>query len=881
MSEHRRKQPPSRGRRASQPPAAGRRVAPPSGATTSSYGAPAAGPAGGRAEARRAQRGSRRAATASESAAGEASRAGRGRRSEDPPKKRFIDYPRSTKEGARRWLPSWRQIAALCVTGLGLLVGLTGVALALVEPPNENDAAKAQNNVYYWSDSTVMARDGQTNRQNVDISNIPSSMQDAVIAAENATFREDSGVDPRGIARAVVNMARGQDTQGGSTITQQFVKNNYLSQDQTVTRKAKELFISIKVGSTMKKEKIMQGYLNTSYYGRGAYGIQAAAQAYYGKDAKELKPDESALLTTVLKGADLYDPAGGEGPNSSPQQNRARAEKRWAWVLDRQAELGLMEQSERDKYRKFPEPIERRDQNSKTGQVGYLMAVAKAEVLRKTSIERKQLDRGGYQIHTTFDRKKVEQMEKSVNKVREANLKPDEREVDNFVQFGAASVEPGTGKIVALYGGEGFDKGHYTNNANTFGVPVGSVWKPFVLAAAMEHGTHKSSGQGISPDSKYDGDNKIAIKNQDGSEFLDDKDEVFRQVNMNDKDWGPITLRKAMEVSANTPFVQLGMDVGMEKVRDTAREVGIKEESMDGNLNPSFALGTSTPSAIRMADAYATFAASGSQAEPFAVTRVVLKGNDTPGFEKPKRKTAIDPNVANNVTEVLEGVITGEEGTGAGARSLGRPAAGKTGTTDGNKSAWWVGYTPQLSTSVTMFRTDPESKELKSMRGVGGFPSIAGGKLPTEVWTTYMKAALKGEPAKAFPKAQPISNLVNSDAIPSPTPTPSETAEEPEETEEPEEPKETPSPSPSTEPSEEPSCEFWDVTCNNTGGQNQGQQNGGSDGQTGGEAEGQDAGTTDGQTGGTDTGQTTGGNQTGGGNTGGGGLFGGRGEANE
>lgn len=830
MSEHRRK-PPQRGRRAAQPPSGGRRAAQPQGATTSSYGAADAGPAaGGRAEARRAaQRGRRRGAESTEHASTGAAGTRRGRRADASAaaasgKKRLIDYPRSGKSGIRRWLPSWKQVAATCIGFIALLLGLAGIAYAWVDVPDENEAAKAQNNVYYWEDDKIMGREGETNRQNVEIEEIPKSMQNAVIAAENQSFYDDPGIDPKGIARAVFNMARGQETQGGSTITQQFVKNSRLSQEQTLQRKVSELFISIKAGTEMSKDKILQGYLNTSYYGRNAYGIQAAAQAYYNKDAVDLEPDESALLATVLKGADLYDPAGGVGPYSSAKENRERAEKRWKWVLDRQVEVGRMTQKDRAEYTEFPVPQDRQDQSGKAGQVGYLMDIARSEVLSKTNISKERFDRGGYKIYTTFERKKVDQLETSVKRVRKENLDTDKREVDKHVQFGAASVVPGDGRIVAVYGGEGFDKGHYSNNANTLGVPVGSTWKPFVLAAAMEKGTAQSGGDGISPESKYNGDNKIAIKKQDGTDYLDSKNEVFRQVNMNDKDWGPISLRKAMEVSANTPFVQLGMDVGMGEVRDTAMAAGIKKESTDPNLNPSFALGTSTPSAIRMADAYATFAASGTQTEPYSVTRVVSDGEDLEGFDKPTKRSAIDSNVADNVTDVLQDVIQGEEGSGKAAKALNRPAAGKTGTTDRNESAWWVGYTPQLSTSVAMFRSDPKDGTPLSMRGVGGFPAINGGALPTEVWTEYMTAALKNKKPEKFPEPSAIDNVNDSDGVPTPTPTPepepepepepdptpSETEDEP--TGEPTEPTESPSPS-DPEP-----CPPWDQDCNDDEG---------------------------------------------------------------
>ncbi|TJZ50202.1 penicillin-binding protein [Streptomyces piniterrae] len=876
MSEHRRKPPQPQGggraaaRRAAQQPT-GRR------AVRGSAAGPAPGsepygqerPYGGRAEARRAaQRGSRRRTPDDAAMAAGGGRGGRrgggrggggghgpeggpGRGSGRPPKKRFIDYPRFNRTGWRRFVPSWKQVTGLTVTFMGLIVGAAGVALALVHVPSESDAAKQQNNVYLWADGSVMARDGQTNRQNVKIAEIPKAMQWAAMAAENASFKTDSGVDPMGIARALFNMARGGDTQGGSTITQQYVKNAMLTQEQTLDRKVKELFISIKVDSKMSKDEILQGYLNTSYYGRGAYGIQAAAQAYYGKNAFELNPAESAMLATVLKGADLYDPAGGSGPHSSKAENTKRAQARWSWILDREVEVGFMDKSVRDKYRKFPTPDQPKAVASKTGQIGYLMDTAKKYVLKHSTIGEALFDKGGYTIQTTFDRRKVNKLADAVRKVDKRYINPKERAKDKYVQFGAASVVPGDGKIVALYGGEGYDKGHFSNNADTFGVPVGSTWKPFVLAAAMKYGKADNPGVAVSPESRYNGNDHLKVKDANGDYVLKRDNSPFFQENESAHRWGYISLVKAMEQSVNTPFVQLGMDVGMTKVRDMAHAAGISDESFDKNLNPSFALGTSTPSAIRMADAYATFAASGKKYEPYSVTKVTREGVDEPGFEKPHEETAMDAEIANNVTKVLQNVI--KNGTAKDARRVGIPAAGKTGTTDENKSAWFVGYTPKLSTSVTMFREDPKNPRQLSMNGVGGFDSIHGGALPTEVWTEYMLQANIG--SAQFPAATDIGQRLDEEGMPTPTPTPTP-SQEPSET-----PSETPSESapPSGSPSPGPTetCSTWDVKCQETGGT-----------------------TTGGDTGGTTGGETSptpdpGGPGGGNGNGNGGGLFGG------
>ncbi|WP_310728101.1 transglycosylase domain-containing protein [Streptomyces sp. N2A] len=859
MSEHRRKppQPQSGGRaaarRAAQQSGAGRRAAPSHGSAagpTPPSGPPGQDPRpGGRAEARRAaQRGGRRRApdTAAMGSGGggrggrrggggggpEGGR-GRGRDGGGPPaKKRFIDYPRANKIGWRRFVPSWKQVASLCVGFLGLVVGAAGVALAMVKVPSESDAAKSQNNVYLWANGKVMARDGETNRQNVTIDEIPKSMQDAAISAENASFRTDSGVDPMGIARALLNMARGGETQGGSTITQQYVKNAMLSQEQTLDRKFKELFIAIKVGWKMDKPHILQGYLNTSYYGRGAYGIQAAAQAYYGKDAKKLSPDEGAFLAAVLKGANLYDPAGGTGPGATAAENTKRVKARWSWILDREVANGLMKKTDRAKYTmdRFPKPIRPKPVASKSGQIGYLMDVAKKYVLRHADIPEARFDKGGYTIRTTFDEKKTRELEAAVKKVDKRYIDPKTREKDKFVQFGGASVVPGSGKIVALYGGEGYDKGHFSNNADTFGVPVGSTWKPFVLAASMKYGVPKTRPEGLSPDSLYNGNDHLKVKDAQGNFVLKRDNSPFYQENESAHRWGYISLVKAMEQSVNTPFVQLGMDVGMDKVKDMAQACGISPGSFDKHLNPSFALGTSTPSAIRMADAYATFAESGTKVEPYSVTKVTSQGIDVQGFDAPKQETAMDANIANNVTKVLKNVI--QNGTGKAARRLNMPAAGKTGTTDENKSAWFVGYTKQLSTAITMFREDAQNPRQLSMNGVGGFDSIHGGALPTEVWTEYMLQAMNGVTPEDFPPATPIGQKADEAGMPAPTPTPTP-SDTPSATPS-EKPTESAPPSDSPSPSPTDTCSPFDPTCRNTGGNGNGGGKGGGTGGPGG-----------------------------------------------
>ncbi|WP_105970256.1 transglycosylase domain-containing protein [Streptomyces geranii] len=863
MSEHRRKPPQPQGggraaaRRGQSGSSSGRRAAP-RGATESpsdSYGSGSYGLGpygaegdepqfGSRAESRRAAQrstgGRRRGAEDGGRRSGpNGPGRGRGRAAGPPPEKRFIDYPRAGKYGAARWMPSWRQVTGLFIGFVGSLVAVAGIGYALVGVPDVAKAANAQNNVYYWADgSQMVATGGETNRQIIGYEKIPAAMRYAVMSAENKTFETDSGVDPMGIGRALFNMAKGGQTQGGSTITQQYVKNARLDdQSQTLSRKFKELFISIKVGTNVSKEEIMAGYLNTAYYGRDSYGIQAAARSYFNKDAEDLDPSECAFLAAVLKGATYYDPAGNvavDPANATPEKNRKRAEERWSWILSEEVKDGRMTATERAKYTTFPKIQSPRSNTALSGQIGYLVDLAKSYLIRnsdKTGITESQLRQGGYSISTTFDKKKVQELESAVTKVQKANIKPDERpKTDKYVQFGGASVDPATGAIKAIYGGEDATK-HFTNNADTTGAQVGSTFKPFVLAAAMKWGVRdpelgatqaQDERTQVSPESIYSGKNKLKIENYDDTIWKDKDDKEWLQRNDGDESYNAptfrIDLREAMRVSSNSAYVQLGMDVGLDKVRESATDAGILDSSLASAEFPSFSIGTSSPSAVRMAGAYATFAASGKQNNPYSVEKVTSKDGTVFDHEKiADAKQTFTAQVADNVTDVLKTVV--DDGTGTAAQLTGREVAGKTGTTDGNKSAWFVGYTPQLSTAISMYRMDDDetkkNRPFLEMYGTGGQEKIHGASFPAEIWHDYMEQALKGQPVENFPTPEPYGEVVDEDPLPSPTPSVTESEEEviP-----------TPSPTPTDEiettPSPSPSetCGTFDINCEDTGG---------------------------------------------------------------
>ncbi|MFJ1972685.1 transglycosylase domain-containing protein [Streptomyces sp. NPDC087903] len=872
MSEHRRKPPPPQGggraanRRGQSSSSSGRRAAPrgATGSLSDSYGTSAQesasyGPggeerlSGGRAEARRAAQRSSGSRRRAEEPVGRGGRrggpggpngpGGRGRgRPAGPVKKRFIDYPRAGKYGVGRWLPSWKLVTGLFLGFMGSLVAVAGIGYAMVSVPNEAQTAKAQNNVFYWGDGTEMvSTGGETNRQIINYASIPKAMRYAVISQENKTFETDSGIDPKGIARAVYNMATGGQTQGGSTITQQYVKNARLDdQSQTISRKFKEIFISVKVGTTVSKEKIMAGYLNSAYYGRSAFGLQAAARAYFDKDAVNLDEGQCAFLAAMLKGATYYDPAGlpsVDPVGATPAKNQKRALAQMQDTLDKMVEYGHLSASVRDKYRELPKSKNPRSNTELGGQIGYLVDLAKGYLVNNTDITDTDLQRGGYSIYTTFDKKKVNALEAAVKKVQKANIDPKKRpDTDTHVQFGGASVDPETGAIKAIYGGENATK-HFTNNADYTGVQVGSTFKPFVLAAAMKWGVRNPDGPAsqpqdertvVSPKSLYSGQNKLKIEDYQKNVWKNEKGEEWLQTNDGNASYGSppkfqIDLREAMRESVNSAYVQLGMDVGLDKVKESAVDAGIKADSLTGTSFPSFSIGISAPSAIRMAGAYATFAASGEKREPFSVKKVTGK-DGTVFTHKTVSEEVFEPKVADNVTDVLKTVV--EKGTGTNAQLAGREVAGKTGTTDGNKSAWFVGYTPQLSTSISMFRyDDDETKKNRTflkMYGTGGQEKIHGASFPSEIWHDYMEQAMKGLSVKDFPTPEPIGEIVNDVPSPTPTPTFSETQE----------PTPTPTPTPSETvtsptPTVSESCQFEFQCPGETGGTDSGGTDGG------------------------------------------------------
>ncbi|WP_328535353.1 transglycosylase domain-containing protein [Streptomyces sp. NBC_00344] len=644
-----------------------------------------------------------------------------------------VDYPRSNRAGLRRWLPSWRQILALVLLGATSGAALVMYAYARTDIPNQLNAfATQQDNVYYWSDGTELARSGWVNRQEVPLSRVPRRVRNAVLAAENASFYSDPGVSASGMTRAALRMITGGDTQGGSTITQQYVKNAYLNQDQNLSRKFHEMLLAVKVDNRLSKNEILEGYLNTSWFGRGTYGVQRAAQAYYGKEVGDLTVSEAAFLASVLKGASLYDPA-------ISAKNHDRAVRRWKWILDRMVTTGALSPAERSAYKVFPEPKAPPKPSTASGQPGYLAALAKTYVQKAGHISDSAFDLGGYEVHTTFDRMRTTELATSVRRVTKG-FDPAHRAADRHAHTGAASIAS-DGRILAVYGGPDFLTQGF-NESNSITVPAGSAFTPFVYAAALRDGVQRKRGEPrtpVFPATVYDGDDDIPVITPEGP-YWDRNGKVVKAENDGGRSWGHISLRDAMVHSVNAPLMQLGTDVGYERVARAAQDAGLLATSLGARV-PGFSLGNSTPSALRMAAAYGTFAAGGVHTEPFSVARA-SRGGEPVALARPHRDRAFSAEVGAQVTDALRGALRG-----GGSASANAPAgaAGKAGTTADHTAGWFVGYTAQEATAVVVYRMNLGDLKPLPVTGLGG-DAKADRTYPSRIWNAYLTSVAGRRP---------------------------------------------------------------------------------------------------------------------------------------
>ncbi len=644
--------------------------------------------------------------------------------------------PGGGPSGLRRWIKRGFLLLG-AVFGLGL--ALFAVAYARTDIPSPNEGFDSEATVIYYADGKhVLGRLAEQNRTLVTLQDVPQHVQDAVIAAEDKTFYTNQGIDPKGIIRAAFNNAKGGDTQGASTITQQYVKVYYLSQERTYSRKIREAILSLKIHRQLEKDEILEGYLNTIYFGRNSYGIEAAAQSYFDRSASKLTVKQGAALAAIINSPNSYDPADGKAAKQALKD-------RYSYVIDQMSEMGTLPGVKGDPYKlpKFGKP---KAQNVNGGQRGHALALVRSE-LGKLGYSDQEIVGGGLQVTTTFRRKEMEAAETGVTSVR-----PDLK----GIHASAAIVDVKNGALRGMYAGQDYLKSQL-NWAREGGAP-GSAFKPFALAAGLDYG--------YSLESTFDGNSPIDIN---GTEFVNEGEGGGFSYG------SAITLLTATEKSVNTAYIDMAssMDGGVEKIIDTAVEMGIPRDSPGLDPSLSIVLGSATISAMDMANAYGTIADEGQAKDWFVIEQIKGPQGGNEYKHKVKTEEAISSDIAADVSYALQQVTA--TGTGTNANTIGRPVAGKTGTAtndDGDvRSSWFVGYTPQLATAVYYSRGDG-NQPLD-----GYLPSFYGGDYPAQTWAAIMSAALEGvEPAEFPPPAYIDQTVAGHSPTPTPTPTPTPVA---------------------------------------------------------------------------------------------------------
>lgn len=649
-----------------------------------------------------------RARSSSQSRAG-TSRSGAARRGQSARPR-----PAATRKGGRP--PArptrrgiWLKRVTLFVVLLAVAVGVTGCAVyaqissSLPDPDASKGKGRDQSTIIKDRDGKVITRFfAEQNREDVALAKIPQHVRQAVIATEDRRFYEHEGLDFFGIARALyTDIVRGEKAQGGSTITQQYVKQAFVTSEKTLKRKLQEAILAQRVERRYTKDEILELYLNTIYFGHGAYGVEAASRAYFGKSVEKLTVAEAAVIAGVIKSPGRY------SPYLDPEAGRLRRDT----VLKQMRDQGFIDETQYAEAASSDIQLASSKSGSKTAP--YFV-----EWIREQLVEEygeKAVYRGGLNVRTTLDRDMQQAAEKSVSQI--LNKKGDP-------SAAIVAVKPGTGEVLAMVGGRDFSTQQF-NVATQGKRQPGSAFKPFVLATALSEGVSPEKAYPAGPVRLQVGNGTWSVTGASGGKK------------------GPMRLREATEQSVNSVFAQLILDVGPDKVVKTAEDLGISEGV---EPVPAIALGglKHGVSPLDMANAYATLAAQGTRAEPFGVLEVRDASGEILNKYRPSTTEAIDPAVAALTTDILAGVI--KRGTGKSA-AIGRPAAGKTGTTQQYRDAWFVGYTPDIATAVWVGYPDSQ-REMTSVHG----RRVTGGSFPAQIWAAFMKSAHDGIEQHAFAK---------------------------------------------------------------------------------------------------------------------------------
>ena len=700
-------------------------------------------------------------------AAGGASRAPRG----------GAPHQRGKRTGGQIALGLFKWIGILALTVAVLGVGAFVFIYANTTIPKPNDEFQTNvSTVYYADGEQPMSTFFVQNRQSIPLSEMPENVKQAIVAAENETFWEDRGISVPGLLRAVQTaLTPGVDTVGGSTITQQYVKVRYLTQDKTITRKLTEIMVALKVNQDLTKEEILEGYLNTVYFGRGAYGIQTAAQAYFSKDAKDLDDQQAIALSAIVNAPNHLDPARGD-------KQRADLLERYQYTINQMVKVGYMTEARKDEiYTTLPDFPRLSVENRLGGPTGYLVNKVKDE-LRAAGFDAAQIEGGGLKIITTIDKRLQDAAATAAANMAERIAKNSGEGHDPLWYHPAiASVDTKTGAILAEYNGPDFVTSEIPWAETPR--PTGSTFKPWALVAGLR--------EGATLNTKFNGRNKLKIGDSEVS-------------NAGGGNYGSITLQDMTTKSVNTAYVDMTMqmDDGPRKVAQAAIDAGALTEVDERHFQPSIALGYLEVSPLNAARALATLVNEGKRSN----THIVAEVRDMKGevIYQPTlvQDQTIEPDIARNAAYALTKVV--EDGTARGVRSLGYPTAGKTGTYyDSNKeetrSTWFIGATQQISTAVVLTGGEQGISDL------GG--NVYGSTYTAPGWLEFMKVAMEGKEKIAFPGPTRMNETGNFTSPPTPRatatsePTASETPS-PEPTPEP-----TPEPEPEQSPSETPSPE--------------------------------------------------------------------------
>jgi penicillin-binding protein 1A len=615
----------------------------------------------------------------------------------------------------------------------------------------------------------------------IPIDQMPMSLRNAVIATEDKDFYSHPGIDPVGIFRAAWNdLIAHKVVQGGSTITQQLVKNvyaghyetdpatgerTYVIPPRTFGQKVREALLAIKLEQTYSKDEILATYLNTIYFGHGAYGVQAAAQTYFGVDAKDLTVLQSATLAGLIANPSIFDPI----------YHPIDAKIRRDFALGRMAAEGYLSAARAAQLKERPvKTTGAGDVVAFPPKLGYYL-----DYTRRTLIDRygeAQVFGGGLRVTTALD----PTMQRAAEEAVKARL-----DTPGDPEAAVVAIDPSTGQVLAMYGGKSWQKSQVNlatgAEGGGTGRQAGSAFKPFTLAAAME--------DKISLSSRWYGPGTITIR--DPACYTNGA--PWTLSNASDSEAGVFTLREATWHSVNTVFAQVASEVGPEAIVDVAHRMGIRSP-----LEPvcSITLGTQAVSPLEMANSYATLAAQGVRHWATPLRAV----DDAAGQRLPtyngKGKQVLDANDANLVTDALRGVISYGTGTNA---NIGRPAAGKTGTAQNYVDAWFCGYVPQLATCVWVGYPKGEIP----LQYVEGYSAVFGGTIPALIWHDFMLKATANMEVVDFPTPS-YSGYTRGPVSPVPTPAPSKSPKPSPTTPSPT-PSPTPPPSPSPSPTGSPS----------------------------------------------------------------------------